>query len=542
MTFTADHMGSSQWATLYDVHRAGLLKSTILTPQGVYCGEFGSQAMHHTAPGPHLQIGGARSGKLVSSLSFQACLSPEKVVFLDPRGEIAKISLDSQSLMRKGGYVINPLGLHDLPRHSVDLTCFMKRGSLSLTSDIKTMVEALIATSGKDDNFFEMRARAWAEIFLRDDAEEHGSVSLNRVFKRLSLVQIKDSPEWEKLARRMASRGPEFKQIVMEILNLQASESRAFGAICAELNNGFAFMSDPAIRDTMSDNPDLDLEKYVETWRSANIYVVVPVEQLRVWAPFMKMFMTALMIVKGRMPSAPTINLTVDEAGQLGYSDFLLRAFTYGAGMGLKCRAVFQDTGLIKQHYQDHGISTLVGSAQVFHLMGIRDLETARLISSMVGETTREYYDDKRIGTAEHEFLQAVYGTVLGGDNIIMGMMEAQHRRKLARTPDWIKRLLIDPAEILRLGEREQILLVSGSGCPPIRSHRVDYFRRPDMAGKYFEHPFHGRNGEIKIMGHFGMRKRSIIETIPPQDLMDLPQFKSGRPLRYVEGYAPWWV
>lgn len=539
MTYQYYRHGSARWATLDDAHRAGLIGQSLLSGQGMYGGEFYGHPIYARKRAPINRFGKSQSGKLASLLGYTAILHPGRNIFSDPRGDLCAFSMDYQAHSGKGAYSINPLGLHDLPKHTINPTQYMRSGTISLTADIKTAMASLVTSTGTDDDFFMLTARRIAEGHAKYDALEHGSVSLLRMYETINTMQLKKSEKWRQLAKRMSAAAPEIKAVIAEVLSMQSSDSRAYDAAMAELNNAFGFMSDPAIRDLFSNTPDFDMEDFIKSGERANVYFIIPVELMQVWAPLLRMFYSGLTIVKGRYPQAPQINLIIDEAGQLGHAEFITRGITYGAGMGVLLDCVWQDAGQIENLYGPEGLFTLIGSSYMLQFIGIGEAKTGALASEMLGKMTLGYWDDQRVGEEQHAARQAFLSGIFGGAGIMHSIREARHHDKMARTPDYMERPLQAPDELMRMGVNDNIVLTPGSGCPPLWASRMNYWERPELAGRFFENPYHNPPGEITVSTGWRQRRARIIETRPPAHLAHLPQFKAGRPFRYVEGFRP---
>ena len=241
------------------------------------------------------------------------------------------------------------------------------------------------------------------------------------------------------------------------------------------------------------------------------------------------------MILKGRAPEANRLALMVDEAGQLGKFDTLLRAYTFARGGGTRVWAFFQDIGQIERNYGRAAVQTFVGSAQVRQFFGIRDYDTARLISDMIGQGTLEYDDELRQQDARRRRAQLVREVMTGGDPFVAAAdlryqnFAATHVTKQARS-------VFSPDEILNLPEDKQILFVSGKSVPPILAERRRYFERQDLAGTYVGNPYHPPVDRVQVATRFGRKELPVLECQPPAKIADFPQL-AGRPMRYVKGY-----
>lgn len=211
---------------------------------------------------------------------------------------------------------------------------------------------------------------------------------------------------------------------------------------------------------------------------------MVPAEMMGIWAAFLRLIFGAMMTIKNRNPLSPRLHFFVDEAGQLGHAEFLKRAYTYGRGVGIRSWSFWQDLGQISKNFGPEGIQTFLGSAEVRQVLGVRDGGTSRLISDMLGTQTVSYTDPHRYAAAQDAKRRA-HQAFLAGDDPMSALVDAAHHRKMAHLPNAYDRPLLDPAEVLNMSQNEQVLLISGRNCPPIRAGREHYWTRREMAGLF---------------------------------------------------------
>ena len=228
--------------------------------------------------------------------------------------------------------------------------------------------------------------------------------------------------------------------------------------------------------------------------------------------------------------------LLVDEAGQLGRFDTLLRAFTYGRGAGVRAWALFQDTGQIVRNFGASALQSFLGSAQTRQFFGVRDHETAKLVSGMLGTETREYDDEPRQQEARRRkdaafrsmFTEDADPFDAARDYADFARAEA-HRTKQPR-------LLMTPEEVLALPEDRQVLFVAGKNTPPILAWKYPYFTRREMAGRYLNNPYHPPADKVRVRGFFRSKWADVVTEPVPEKYASFPQHSDGF-RRYVKGY-----
>ena len=243
------------------------------------------------------------------------------------------------------------------------------------------------------------------------------------------------------------------------------------------------------------------------------------------------------MLYKARVPDHPRVLLIADEAGQLGNFEALLRAFTYGRGAGLRAFAIFQDAGQIVRNFGAPALQGFMGSAQLRTFFGVRDYETARLVSDMLGGQTLEYDDTLQQEGARRRKWETI-GRVMNGDDPFVAAYDYAHYRRSAGHRAKQARKLMTPEEILALPEDKAIHFIAGKSLKPVLAHKYPYFSRREMAGLYLPNPHHPPLDSVRIATRFGTRRAAVVTEPVPPELAGFPQHRDGT-WSYVKGYRP---
>lgn len=535
--------GSARWATGAEIARAGLHGTS-----GPFIGYLNGRPLRLAGDSPIITFGGAGSGKLRDVLAYNLCgvrdrkgawHAPRRMLINDPRGELAAISIGNQARLGKAAYCINPFGLHGLPRHRVNPWDILRQDSPTFHADTKLLVADLIPLPPQGDDYFSRRARELAEALIKTHVAGVGesmtrdAISLATFYDLVNMMAIPSG--WEALMQRMASMpDADIRRVAEEMDSKRKEAPKEYSGIVGSLYESMQALSDPAVRETLSRS---DVSLAVLCREDCNIYLIVPAEYLGMLAPVQRAIFGTAILYKNRHPDAPGVLLVVDEAAQLGNFEALLRAYSYGRGMGLRAWSFWQDPGQIMRNYGHAALSGFIGSSQCRQFFGVRDLETARLASQMLGQQTLAYDAELQQHAARLQTARIIHGILAGGDPFASGLGIA-HSQRAARHRTKQPRALMTPDEVLNMPEDEQILFVSGLGLPPVRAHKQPYYSRPEMAGGYLPNPYHPPLDSVRVATRTGTRCKAIVTEPVPDAFAHYPQYESGQ-WSYVRGYRP---
>lgn len=533
--FNEEHrFGSAAWATKADLRAAGMLSK-----RGLQIGYWKNKPIQLEGDAPMITIGGAGSGKLRDLLAYTVCNSPgQRMAVLDPRGELGAISSHVHAANGDYAYYWNPMGLCGLPSHRCNPLDILKPKSPNFHADCKFIAESLIEITGSGkNNYFDQRAREWVENLLKSIVEATGYVTLADLHDVVGVIES-DAQRWATHAEIMLnSSHRSVRRVGSEMLVKQKSSPREFGSIMGTLYAGLNFLDDPNLLPALG-NPEFSLSALTDPAQPCKLFINVPAEYLSIWSPLIRLFFTVTMLYKSRAPEAPRVLLLVDEAGQLGRFEALLRAFTFGRGAGIRAWAIFQDTGQIVRNFGAPALQGFLGSAQMRQFFGVRDYDTARLVSNMLGEETLEYNDERQQDEARRQKREAFRKMFSEDSDPFEAARDYAHFQREEERRTKQSRHLMTPDEILALPEDRQILFVSGKDLKPIYGWKHPYFERREMAGKYLPNPYHPPVDQVRIKGLFRRRWVKVVSEAVPERFAAFPQHKDGT-WRYLEGFKP---
>ncbi len=343
-----------------------------------------------------------------------------------------------------------------------------------------------------------------------------------------------DGPIWPKFM--LETGDADLTRIAGEMFTKQQDSPREFGSVMGELHANLAILGDPVLSRSLR-KADFSLDALSDPATPCNIGILCPVEYIRLWSPVLRLIFAVAKLYKQRRPDGPRITMLVDEAGQMGNFDALLEAFTFGRGAGARAIAVFQDIGQIIRNFGAPVVQSFMGSAQTRIFLGVRDYQTAQLISQMLGDQTI-HVDDPLVQQAAHHAKMEAARRIFEDDDFISAGFDYAHHDFRSSHRRSQRRALMSPDEVLAMPANRHILFASGLDLPPIHGHRYPYFTRIEMAGRYLSNPFHPPADRVRVQTRFGSKWLPIVTEPVPHGLAHLPQYQDGL-WRYPQGYCP---
>ncbi len=518
--------GSARFAEPEEIARTGLFTRE---PHSLLVGFIGNRPLWYSDMGGAICVAGGRSGKLRDLIAYNICAgihSPTMLILDIKGGELAAIS-QNQTPDSKFNIYWNPTGLHGLPASRINPPGHLHIQSSTLVSDMKVFCENQISATGSPQGkFFEGRAREFLEGIGLTLVRLNGVLMYPDLYHTLNLL-VAGGEAWLDFAFEMKESGFAIaRRIEEEIAEARDDSSGGWRGILGELLRSFACLSDPVLLESVSPPFDFSLSQLCESDQTYQLYLMPPADFVEAWSAVIKSFFVGARIYKARAPSAPRQTWLLDECGQLdGGFPLAVKLFTRDAGTGIRPWAFFQSANQMKA-LGPNADTIIPASAALQSYFGIRDLETASTLSSMVGNETLPYVDEHRREVARHAQISAVQALLQGGNPIRAGF-EIAHQARMARLPVLKQRRLREPNELLGLPPGKQIIFADGL-AHPILADRIPYYAHPAMAGRYHPNPFFPPEDRVQVMTRHGPQWRSVITEPVPRAFAHYPQYQDG--------------
>ncbi|MEE9398548.1 MAG: type IV secretory system conjugative DNA transfer family protein [Methylococcales bacterium] len=491
MDWYADHRhGSARWASHTEIQNAGLYE-----PGGVFLGicPYTGRYLWLHGDQPICLLGGAGTGKGTSILAYNN-FYPSNMLIFNPKGEIGAMIQAHQKAVGKEYYTINPAGLHTgppwkLPQHKVNPFDILKPDSPLLVSDCKRIAAMFIEIGETKNKFFPIRARQWMENLLVAYVMAYQNPTLTGFMRLLNEIESNPQKFKERAENVFMKLGIEaVTRTMYEIINKRTSAPEEYSGVMSTITGEMSFMSDPRLQELFS-GADFSLDVLIQKNPPSVVDIAFPAENLDIWNKALRLIVGVSILYQQRSPGAKAFFM-IDEAAQMGHFEELERSFTYGRSF-YRTMAVFQDIGQIETNYSKPGIQTFLGSSQAKIFIGIRDYETAQLVSNMLGNQTVEVEDPKYSAQARQAKHQVMSAVLFGGADPFQAGREIVHWKHEERHREKIQIPLLTPDQILTLPDNRSIIFLSGLNVPPILAYRQPYYERPDVAGAFMPNPFH---------------------------------------------------
>ncbi len=517
--------GSARFANAQEIGHAGYFKRR---SNSFFCGFFDRRPMFANGPGGILITAGARSGKLRDVLGYTICtwVFEQSLILVDPKGEMAAIA-QNQTRFGKAIYYWNMYGLHGLPSHRIHLTSYLRKGSIFLESDIKTLCRNILPDSGSDNSkYFELSARMVLKAIILTLIERDGTLHLVELYRVVQSIPICNQA-WVDFAWLMHSSPYEDVRRVEAEIGPGRSESRNdIKSILSEVSIAVDWMSDEAVRQSVSPPYDVTIEDMLSSAKPFHFVMMPPSEGLDNLVVAMRLINTCFYLTKARNPGGPPITMVIDEAAKFGSAPFIMDAFSIGAGLGIRPVAIYQSTDQLKST-GPQAETIIPASAAVQLYFGLREIESAERLARMIGKEQRHFRDVLREQQARNAADQAMDQLMHGGDPW-SASRQIHHQRQIERHTDSMARDLMMANEILGMPDNQ--LLMFGDGLAyPVLGNRSPYYEKRFMTKSgYHPNPFHGACDKVRVKTFFGHRTLPVRLEPVPSEFAELPQYSDG--------------
>jgi type IV secretion system protein VirD4 len=385
------------------------------------------------------------AGKGIGCVLPNLLTCPDPVVVLDLKGENYRLTHERRRRMGQSVVRLDPFGVAGSGGAALNPLQTLGEETPGLADRAGVLAESMVITSPHE------REPHWSEkaknllrgliLFVctyAEDSDRHlGSV------REILTAPPEDWENYLSLMRGSDRCGGLLRRAAAEI-DRMGREERASVLSTALRHTGF--LESPTVLPAVSGTEPFELRRL--TTEAVSLYLLLPPDKIPSYVRLMRLWLSALLqSLIARGPVAPTqtrILFLLDEVAQLGAMNELTQAVSLLRGYGMNLWFFFQDLGQLKSLYPHEAWQSFLANTNIHQYFGIRDLETAKMLSERIGKTTVRTFNR----------------SVSNGSNMNSGWSERE-------------RELLTPAEILSLPSDELFLFRAGNA--PLRARRLDY-------------------------------------------------------------------
>jgi type IV secretion system protein VirD4 len=386
--------GSARWASTVDLGKGlrsreafddprSILLGTVMHPDGKGAAGF----LHWDDDGHLMTLAPTRSGKAITTIVPNLLRYQGSCVVLDPKGELYASTSKWRSTLGPV-YRIAPFdtgadpATAQFPRHGYNPLAHIRS-----QAEARALAELMFPKDPKGQEFFSDDAVSFLTgliLLVLDDAPPHlRNIGTLRQMTAASVERLRESilPRMRQSVRatvREAAENVLGKSLATGLPNLRDT-----------LNSKLALWSDEALIKA-TDRDEVDFASLKD--QTATVYVTVPFELLKPYAPFVKVLLKGALDAMLRNPRQPDIPVLfiLDEFLALGSFPEFRDAIRTHASAGVRLWFFLQDLGSLQEFYPGTGWWSFF-NCSVKQFFGTDDHFTAELIGKDIGQQTVAY-------------------------------------------------------------------------------------------------------------------------------------------------------
>jgi len=372
-----------------------LLNKLAMNQTGLPLGRDRRGRLLRYKPGPgwrgghHAVVAGTRAGKGVGTVLPAIVDHDGPVVVLDLKGELFAVTRRWRRSLGRRVIVLNPLGVVEPGADGFNPLDYVRPEHIS--RDAAVVADGLVKPeAGSAAHFAELARQLLAaavEVVVRQaEPENRNLVTMADMLLGGDIVPVlegwRDAPE---------SVGRAAVQIAVTLL---AASDRERGAVMTTVKKALNWSVSDDMQTFLGGPSDWSLDDVLEN--RADLYVVVPLDQVEALSVYMRLVATLILGAVARQDGHRTLPkpllLLLDEFVRLGRMQSFETMATVAAGAGVEAMFVTQDKGQVEAVYGREATTTLFGACATVRVFGLgrTDTATAQWIVDALGDRTVE--------------------------------------------------------------------------------------------------------------------------------------------------------
>ncbi len=456
--------GSSRWASIREIKKAGLLRSA-----GVFLGQFQEKYLRHDGPEHVMAFAPTRSGKGVGLVVPTLLSWTGSAVIHDIKGENWQLTAGWRTKFSHC-LLFNPTDLHSA-RYNPLLE--VRKGADEVR-DVQNIADILVDPEGALErrNHWEKTSHALlvGAILHVLYAEEEKTLARVATFlsdpKRSFAATLRRMMETNHLG---TAENPEVHPVVAsaarEVLN--KSENERSGVLSTAMSF-LGLYRDPTVAAATA-ACDWRIADLMDAKHPVSLYLVVPPSDISRTKPLVRLILNQIgRRLTERLEGDPKksrkhqLLMMLDEFPALGRLDFFETALAFMAGYGIRAYLIAQSLNQISKAYGEN--NAILDNCHVRIAFSSNDERTAKRISDALGTATE---------------LRAMRN--YAGHRLAPWLSHVMVSRQETARP------LLTPGEVMQLPPTDELVLVSG--LAPIRAKKLRYYEDENFTERVLPAP-----------------------------------------------------
>ncbi|MFH4665787.1 type IV secretory system conjugative DNA transfer family protein [Vibrio cidicii] len=468
--------GSAKWMSISDakIHLStgSLVLGEAYEPSKNISAAGRSALLNFDGSGHLITVAGSGSGKTVSVAIPNTLNWDDNLVVHDPKGELYHQCANARKA--KGQRVVS-LDPNNTESESINVLDWIDTTSPECIEDVQAVISWLNPgeKSSGDNSYFEQEGEKLLQTLLLHVlfCPEISDVNKNlRMLRRLV-----SSGKVPMVLKDIADRGSDYgygvpTQYATELLSISKEAEKQWAGILGHASNITSWLTQPNLAALVSGSDSCNSNCSLNDLATGRVdfFINVPLKTLDATAAPARLIIGSLLNIKyeymkkrpGEKPRKTLFLL--DEMPRLKNMEILETARDAGRGAGIVLWSIIQDLGQLERYYDTHGSRSWLENAQVKTFFGVTDLDTAKLLSEMLGNET----------VLSASFNESQQQSFTSGGN---SGSTYQTISKPLMTPDEIMNMAVDKDGT----PDEQLVFVRNR--EPLRCGMAKYFRRPEF-------------------------------------------------------------
>jgi type IV secretory pathway TraG/TraD family ATPase VirD4 len=308
----------------------------------------------------------------------------QSVFVIDPKGENAAVTMRCRrDHHEQTVHVLNPWGMHGIPSSSINPLDLLDVNDINCVSNATFIADLIMMPNpGSHDSFWDESAKAiLVGLMLYIVGYEPAQDTLANLRRLVTLPE----QEFEQVAIKMASSELFDGALAEAGGTILGMDPKTRANVRATAQAHTAFLADPVIKRAMASS-DFSFSELKQ--KPTTVYVIIPAEHLQTQSRWLRLMvgMALTAIERGPRFNVRTLFL-IDEFPALGHMQKIESGIATLRGYGVDFALACQDLNQLRNVYGP-GADTLLANCADKYFCRISDLNTAQMVSSMLGTTT----------------------------------------------------------------------------------------------------------------------------------------------------------